>query len=185
MFAVCRPAVFALRMGRVGALRLAHTQAPQGQQSLKDTILGIELAGEEFYRKLAVEAPEPLDEVFSRLADEERHHHHTLEQAFANGTLTAHDLHSSDIVDVAESTLKTIERDHSVSKQMKSMAEVYKMARDMEAANRDKYLDLLEKETNPKAKKIWEYLAAEEQKHFHAMDVMVRFMDKAHIHYYV
>eukprot|EP00667_Euglena_gracilis_P016278 EG_transcript_17018 len=184
MFVARTASLFALRSAalRGCAVRSFNTPLQQGQQSLKDAILGIELAGEEFYRKLAMEAPEPLDEVFGRLADEEHIHHRTLEQAFANGTLP--DLQGSDIVEVAHKTLRNIERHHSMSGQMKSMLEVYKMARDMEASNRDKYQSLMEKETNPEAKKIWEYLAAEEQKHFKAMDDMVKFLDKAHVYYY-
>lgn len=38
---------------------------------------------------------------------------------------------------------------HSLKEASKAAGAVYKMARDMEASNRDKYQSLMEKETNP------------------------------------
>ena len=53
-------------------------------------------------------------------------------------------LHESDIADVAHNIYKSIEKDRGMSKDMKSLLDIYIQARDMEAKNRDHYFKLAE-----------------------------------------
>jgi rubrerythrin len=142
----------------------------------------IEVEVVELYRKLAKEVPEPLNEVFERLAQEEWHHHNVLEKAFEVGNVPV--LHESDIVEVAHNIYKGIAKDRSITKEMKSLTDVYINARDNEAKNRDHYLKLAEEETDPEAKKLWQFMALEEQKHFKALDEMVKFITSTDSFYY-
>uniref|UniRef100_A0A7S4CVU3 Rubrerythrin diiron-binding domain-containing protein n=1 Tax=Eutreptiella gymnastica TaxID=73025 RepID=A0A7S4CVU3_9EUGL len=162
----------------IHAVRTMQTQT----KTARDHVLEVEIAGEEFYKKLAQTAPEPLDEVFSRLAAEEHEHHETLSKAFDVGNIPV--LHESDIADVAHNIYKSIEKDRGMSKDMKSLLDIYIQARDMEAKNRDHYFKLAEEEKNPEAKKLWEFMALEEHKHYKAMDEMVKFVTDTDVWYY-
>jgi len=168
----------------LGLTRSAHSLQYdfKDQPASRDLILNMELSEEQLYRKLSTEAPEPLDDLFLRLAEEERKHHELLESGFIGGKLPS--MQPSDIVSVAKEVFKTIEKDRAVSKEMKGMVGLFKRARDMEATARDKYLEMAEKETNPDAKKAWEQMAAEEHKHYKALEDMVEFISKSDVWYY-
>jgi rubrerythrin len=144
------------------------------QTSARDQVLEIEVAGEAYYRQLAEQSPAPLDQIFNRLADEEHEHHETLEHAFDQGHVP--ELHHSNIVEHMHSICQNIREAQGVTDGMKSLLEVYANARDMEAKNRDHYLELAETEPNPETRKLWEFLAEEQNKHYMALDEMVQFV---------
>ena len=51
----------------------------------KDKALNIETAGEDYYRRLAEKAPEPVAKIFRELASDDREHQFTVDEAFRAG----------------------------------------------------------------------------------------------------
>ena len=251
MFALRRLPTVALRNCARPLAPFAVRGVATHAKEARDHVMQIEVEVVELYRKLAKEVPEPLNEVFERLAQEEWHHHNVLEKAFEVGNVPV--LHESDIVEVcavgtlgsaptkksprcakcvvratdtlaswfagiyyptqhgspppatcanrlkcvvprelpatpapqvAHNIYKGIAKDRSITKEMKSLTDVYINARDNEAKNRDHYLKLAEEETDPEAKKLWQFMALEEQKHFKALDEMVKFITSTDSFYY-
>eukprot|EP00997_Jenningsia_sp_PLL12_P005991 NODE_2533_length_907_cov_171.966200_g2080_i0.p1 GENE.NODE_2533_length_907_cov_171.966200_g2080_i0~~NODE_2533_length_907_cov_171.966200_g2080_i0.p1 ORF type:complete len:140 (-),score=48.76 NODE_2533_length_907_cov_171.966200_g2080_i0:215-634(-) len=112
------------------------------------------------------------------LADEEAKHYKAIEQLRVSGDEMMDK--PSSILSDTRSIFQQIQDDPKVSLlSSKDQMALYEGARDLEARNRDFYVEQAKDAKNPKVKALFQQMANEEQKHYVMIDELMQFVAKA------
>jgi rubrerythrin len=135
-----------------------------------------EKLSEEFYRKLASNAPaKGLISIFSMLADEEHSHHDVIEN-MKKGT-------SAEVPDtILLTNAKTIFAKMRQSREKftfgDSQVDLYKKAQDIEKDSRSFYRQNATETQDPRNKALYNTLAEEENKHYFLLENIIEFVTR-------
>uniref|UniRef100_A0A7S4GP98 Rubrerythrin diiron-binding domain-containing protein n=1 Tax=Eutreptiella gymnastica TaxID=73025 RepID=A0A7S4GP98_9EUGL len=160
-----------LAQRRIEALNRRHTCY------MVESLLQQEKQCTDRFRALAAEAPtRGLQELFTLLAVEEQKHFDAVDglRRLCTGTLA-----QSRLLGTAKPLIEALQADLNVSlSRMKQQLPAYISARDVEAQTRDEYLQRAKYAFDHQARVLFETLAAEEQKHFVLLSLLVELLNQ-------
>lgn len=143
---------------------------------LLDLALSMELDLEKFYREQAeLNKENSLKVVFTLLADEEEKHAQLLETNADKLTLALED---SNILSEVHSIFKNIADFTSDIKDIPDQLDTYRMALEKEQQSLKFYQDLCADATKEESKKIFEFLAKQEDKHCVIIEELVKLLTR-------
>lgn len=142
-----------------------------------DWLLKVEKDGHNYYRGLAAKAPnKEFEYIFTMLANEEKKHYDAIQQMRFSEDVQAK-LEESAIVATTLNIFEKLKVDPDVDLlAAKHQVALFEEARDLEARNRAEYLQRAREATDPEVKKLFVQIALEEQKHYTALDELVKFV---------
>eukprot|EP00993_Chasmostoma_nieuportense_P003660 NODE_4365_length_799_cov_106.203869_g4207_i0.p1 GENE.NODE_4365_length_799_cov_106.203869_g4207_i0~~NODE_4365_length_799_cov_106.203869_g4207_i0.p1 ORF type:complete len:226 (-),score=62.63 NODE_4365_length_799_cov_106.203869_g4207_i0:120-740(-) len=150
-----------------------------------DYMLKNEADAGEYYRNLSESTSNTgFKSIFAMLAAEEDKHYKALENVRVSGSDLM--LDSSLTTSILKETKAVFEKMRDGLKDKgenidtsSDQIKIYEAAREMEARNRDIYIEKAKSVQDPKIRSLFEIMAAEEQKHYIMIDEIVQMISKA------
>lgn len=141
---------------------------------LLDLALSMELDLGKFYREQAeLNKENSLEVVFTLLAKEEENHARLLK---ANADKLTLALEDSNILSEAQSIFKNLAKFTTNIKDIPDQLDAYRMALENEQQSLKFYQDLSAYATNEQSKKVFDYLAKQEDKHCVIIEELVKLL---------
>jgi len=151
--------------------------SPQ-DQTILEHLLKAEDCAESYYREMAAKAKnEGFRNIFLMIAKEEAKHTEWLQALAKDGVLgAAVKLNKSFLGDVKSAVEGMNFSQKHMNEMCADQVELYRAARDIEAASRNFYAARAKYATAPALKKLLEMLAAEEDKHYQLLHGLLQFI---------
>jgi rubrerythrin len=138
-------------------------------------LLKVESEGHKYYKELADKAPNRgFAYIFNMLARDEKKHYDAIEQLSFTGTF---EMANTTIPGNTLTMFEKLRADPDVNLlAARDQVELYEQARNLEARNRDEYLQRARDATDPDVKKLFLHVALEEQKHYVLLNELLCFV---------
>jgi len=159
-----------------------YTSEPDADSiSILDFLLKSEKDGEQYYRDLAANAPNPeIRRIFTLLANEEEKHYRALQQWRGSADAAFGDSNACTLLGTTRSIFEDLRNDpHMQLLSLTDHLALYTEIRNIEARSRDAYLERARRAQDPDVRALLRRMAHEEQKHFLMLDELVLFIKEA------
>ncbi len=139
----------------------------------------MELDGKKYFEEQAVAMTDPvLKQIFEELATDEERHYQIFKSLAEGHTPEYEEAFKTNIIGTTRNIFEKLSQEHPELEFGDDVKKVWIKARDIEDDAETFYNEQAEKATDEAQKKIWSRIAAEEHKHWVAMNNVVNFLDR-------